>query len=137
MKRWRLLLIGFCVALMIACGVTAYGGVFGTPAAFVPPDATDVQVHQISWFYYEATYRAAHPLRDWRLAMIQQLTSQGWARGRLPDSNRFDRSLWFVRRRNLGFVSVFEQVSIQASAGETPPVLVTYRRMITGRWLGQ
>jgi hypothetical protein len=137
MKHWRLLLIGFCVLLVITCAVTTYGAVFSSPAAFVPHDATSVQVHQMSWLYYEATYRAAHPLRDWRLATIQRLTSQGWARGRLPDSNRYDRSLWFVRRRNLGFMSVFEQVSIQAGGGETPPVLVIYRRRVASWWFGQ
>jgi len=107
----------------------------------VPPDATDVQIHQLSSLNYEVTYRAARPLVEWRLATIQRFSAEGWARGRLPDSNRYDRSLWFVRRRDLGFISVLEQVSYQASDGATPLVLLRYRRFITspmlGEWLGR
>ena len=141
MKRWQLPLIGLCMALALVCGVTAYQAIFIAPSAFVPSDATDVQIQQVSYSHYEMTYHAARPLREWRLGTIQRLSSQGWARGRLPDSNRFDRTLWFVRRRSLGFMSVLEQVSIQSGGGDTPPVLVTYRRTISapiiGRWLGR
>ena len=141
MQRWLLLLIGFCLALVILCGWSAWRAVFGAPTAFVPSDATDVQVHRISSLRYEVTYRAARPLLDWRLTTIQRLTSGGWARGRLPDSNKYDRSLWFVRRSNLGFISVLEQVSYQAGDGETPLVILKYRRIITspivGEWLGR
>jgi hypothetical protein len=141
MQRWGLLLIGLCLTLVIMCGWLAWRAIFGAPTAFVPSDATEVQVHQISSLNYEVTYRATRPLLDWRLATIQRLTSEGWARGRLPDSNRFDHSLWFVRRRNLGFMSVLEQVSYQAGDGETPLVILKYRRMITspivGEWLGR
>jgi hypothetical protein len=141
MQRWRLLSIGLCLALALICAWSAWRAVFGAPTAFVPADAADVQVQQLSSLNYEVTYRAAHPLIDWRLATIQRLTTQGWARGRLPDSNRFDRSLWFVRRRDLGFVSVLEQVSYQASDGEKPLVILRYRRIIAspivGEWLGR
>jgi hypothetical protein len=141
MQRWGLLLISFCLALAIMCGWSAWRAVFGAPIAFVPPDATDVHVYRINSLYYEVTYRAARPLLEWRLPTIQQLSAAGWARGRLPDSNRYDRSLWFVRRRNLGFMSVLEQVSYQAGDGETPLVILKYRRMIAspilGEWLGR
>jgi hypothetical protein len=141
MQRWRLVLIGFCLLLMVMCAWSAWRAIFGAPNAFVPPDATDVQIHQISSLNYEVTYRAAHPLLDWRLTTIQRLTAEGWTRGRLPDSNRFDRSLWFVRRRDLGFISVLEQVSYQAGDGEAPFVILKYRRMIAspivGEWLGR
>jgi len=141
MQRWRLLLIGLCLALAVMCGWSAWRAVFGAPTAFVPSDATDVQIYRISSMNYQVTYRAARPLLDWRLPTIQRLTAAGWARGRLPDSNRYDRSLWLVRRRNLGFMSVLEQVSYQAGDGETPLVILKYRRFITspiiGEWLGR
>jgi hypothetical protein len=141
MQRWRLLLICLCLGLVIICGWSALRSVIEPPTAFVPPDATDVQVYRISSLRYEVTYRAPRPLLDWRMPTIQRLTAEGWARGRLPDSNIFDRSLWFVRRRNLGFMGVIEQVSYQAGDGETPLVLLKYRRIITspivGEWLGR
>jgi len=141
MQRWRLLLIGLCLAIAMVCGWSAWRAIFGAPIAFVPADATDVQIRQISSMNYEVTYRAAGPLLNWRVVTIQQLTAQGWARGRLPDSNRFDRSLWFVRRRDLGFISVLEQVSYQAGDGEKPLVILKYRRFIAspivGEWLGR
>ncbi len=141
MLRWRLLLIGFCLSLVIICGWSALRSVIGAPTAFVPPDATDVQVYRINPVYYEVTYRAARPLLEWRLPTIERLTAEGWARGRLPDSNIFDRSLWFVRRRNLGFMSVIEQVSYRAGDGQTPLVILKYRRIITspivGEWQGR
>jgi hypothetical protein len=141
MQRWQLFLIGFCFALLVVCGWSAWHTVLGAPTAFVPSDATDVQVHRISSLNYEVTYRTTRPLLDWRLPTIERLTAAGWARGRLPDSNRYDRSLWFVRRRNLGFINVLEQVSFRAGDGETPFVILRYRRIIAspivGEWLGR
>jgi hypothetical protein len=141
MQRWRLLLIGLCLSLVITCGWSVLRAVLGAPTAFVPYDATDVQIYRISSMNYQVTYRAARPLLDWRLPTIERLTAAGWARGRLPDSNRYDRSLWFVRRRNLGFINVLEQVSYRAADGQTPLVILRYRRIIAspivGEWLGR
>jgi len=141
MQRWRLPLISVCLMLATMCAWSTWRAVIGTPSAFVPPDAADVQIHQISSLNYEVTYRATGPLLKWRLPTIQRLTAEGWARGRLPDSNRFDRSLWFVRRHNLGFINVLEQVSYQAGDGDTPLVILRYRRFIIspiiGEWLGR
>jgi len=125
--------------LAACCALLAWRAALGGPGAFVPADAAEVRVQLNTLSAYRATYRAARPLFEWRLATIQRLTDAGWARGRLPDSTRFDRSLWFVRRRELGFVSILEQVSIQAGDGDQPLVILTYRRSLSApalaRWL--
>jgi hypothetical protein len=132
-------LLGLAGAAVAACGLLAWLAVAAAPASMLPADTAELQVRQNTMARYQATYRAARPLTEWRVATIERLTAAGWARGRRPDSPSFDRSLWFVRRRTVGGFSLLEQVSIRADDGPSPEVLLTYQRTFTLpaflRWL--
>jgi hypothetical protein len=136
MKRRHFLFLGSLAAAAVACGALAWAVAFASPTALVPPDAAEVHVDHNSMSRYQVIYRAAHPLTEWRVDTIQQLTAAGWVRGRRPDSPTFDRSLWFVRRRTIAGFSMLEQLSIRAEDGPAPLVLLSYQRSFSSPALG-
>ena len=137
MKRWRLILVGAVAASLLACGLAGWRAAVASPYALVPRDASDVRVLRSGLLGYQTSYQAASGYWEWRGPIIRRLAAAGWVRGSSPDSAEFDRTLWFVRRRELGALSMLEQLSIRTSAADQPLVVLTYRRTLMAPLIGR
>lgn len=130
MKRWRLILIGALAAITLACGLAAWRVVLVSPYALLPPGAADVRVVRQGMARYQVSYQATAPFFEWRDATVQHYADAGWVRGRRPDSSTIDRTLWFVRRSDLGMLTMIEQVSFRATDAASPLVVLRYQRTV-------
>jgi hypothetical protein len=130
MKHWRLILVGALAAITLACGLASWRVVLASPYAMLPPDAADVHVVRQGIARYQVTYQATSPFFEWRDTTVQHYTDTGWVRGRRPDSSTIDRTLWFVRRSELGVLTMIEQISFRATDAASPLVVLRYQRTV-------
>ncbi len=129
MKRWRMVLISAVVLLTTLCGFGAWRAVFVVPAGLLPDHITNLVVERQSATLYQASFTATRSFWDWRAPVIARFSAASWVRGSLPDSSSFDRTLWFVRRREIGPLVVIEQVRMRADTAELPFVSFRYQRI--------